>query len=249
MAELNQREAFLALENKINNHIGSNGYQAHLPADIDRSGFMTPNQVLKLNKALGEVPRIDDGTDVLALPAGPCWGVSLKNSPVSDDSIMFYNVQIIDDTHKLITAMQSVTGKIYVMNIHNDNAGSPICWTKMERYNTLWSGYVGDAGTKLTLTEPLSKYYEIRVLIDNGNGQQEYKRLRLGGASTFTISCNHTWSTGDSATSGYNNTTVDLTISGKVVTIKSNVNIVANLNGDNTVTNSLVKIKTIEGVV
>lgn len=77
MAELNQREAFAALENKVNSHLGSNGEKAHLPADIDRSGFMTPEQVLNLDKlneemprALGELKRVASGSDVLTLPPG-----------------------------------------------------------------------------------------------------------------------------------------------------------------------------------
>lgn len=37
------------LANKLDDHIGSNGSLSHLPADIDRSGFMTSEQVLALN--------------------------------------------------------------------------------------------------------------------------------------------------------------------------------------------------------
>lgn len=166
----------------------------------------------------------------------------MLNSPVADDSIVYYDVRTIDVTHKMIFAMQSVTGKIYIRNVHDDNNGSPSGWSYVPRYTQLWSGYVGDIGAKLTLTEDVSKYVDIRVLLDNGNGHQMYQTVRKSTASEVCLTDTHTWTT------GYNNFEMKISLSGKTITILSNVNINVNLKGEGTSMESAVKIKQIEGV-
>lgn len=226
----------------LTEHIGGGGKKAHYRGNLYSPGFMYPEDVEILNKALGNLSRVEVGTDVLTLPAGVCWGASLKNSPVTDDSIVFYNVQIMDEAHKLITAFHSGTGRRFVLNIHDDNSAAPVGWTFIHRYKTLYNGYIGDEGTKFTLAEPIEKYAYIRVLLDNGSNHQMVHEVRV--AADVALTDTHTF---NSTGVGFDISEMTLTLSGVNGTIKYN-NRMTVINSTVSKGTSTMKLKRIEGV-
>lgn len=210
---------------------------------------MTPEQVELLGLSSNQTTWLEPNTDIFKLQPGLYAGIKLINSSLGKDrdELLIISIKQYDTDHKIIAEFISVTGELLVKNIHvnqdGENAGSPSGWTKIYRYTKLWSGYTGEIGTKLTLTEDVSKFADIRVLIDNGNGQQEFKTLRIGGnPADLTLESTHTWST------GYNHFALGINVDKKSITITSNININTNLKGEGTSMESAVKIKQIEGV-
>lgn len=248
MSELNQREAFAALENKVNSHLGSNGEKAHLPADIDRSGFMTPEHILNLDKLNEEMPRalgnrvkIADGTDILTLPPGHYAGANLINSTLAqgDGSLLMIDVTKLDDTHVQIRELVSAIGEEYFRVIHNDNKGS---WGVIRRYVKLFEGYIGDEGTEFTLAEPIENYAYMRVLVDNGASHQMVHEVRIEADTAITDTNAFSYSG-----VGFTISKMIISLSGTSGRITRNVAMTA-INSTNTEAESAMKLKRIEGV-
>lgn len=170
------RKAIEALSNKIDDHVGSNGDKAHLPADIDRAGFMAPDQVLDLNEALGNRTRLTEGTDILTLPAGHYWGINLVNSsfPSGNSGVVILDVTKFGNKYIQILEWESVYGRLKTRTIHANEDGTnysaPQGWLSIPRYSTLWEGNVNTIGSTMTLTENITNFDKLIIYTDNHNG-------------------------------------------------------------------------------
>lgn len=175
--KLTVNEAVKAINERIDDHIGSNG-NAHLPVSKDRAGFESPEQFIKNMESAGNRTYLEDGTDIFQLDPGKYWGVKLVNSPVDGDSMKVIDVTSAKKT-KQITLLFSATGKYYKYTAHiNDygfNASAPINWTSVERSEILWSGVASSEGTVLKLLDNPRKFPKIRVTTDNSSAQLEMR--------------------------------------------------------------------------
>lgn len=70
---------------QINEHVGSNGQGVHLPATIERDGFLSSTDKKHLDWKGRYAKTVDNGTDILSLDMGVYVGRSLVNAPSSVD--------------------------------------------------------------------------------------------------------------------------------------------------------------------
>lgn len=185
--KLTVNEAVKAINERIDDHIGSNG-NAHLPVSKDRAGFESPTQLLKNIESAGNRTYLEDGTDIFQLEPGKYWGTKLLNSPAGDDNA----AKMIDVTSvatmKQITMLLSYKGSYYKYTAHTNDAGlnvaAPITWTAVERSEILWSGVASSVGTVLKLLDRPSKFSKLRLTIDNSNAQIEVRDFTSRGSIT-----------------------------------------------------------------
>ena len=94
----NHKRALQTIANKLSAHIGS-GDKAHLPADRQHAGFMTPDQLASLRQSLGERTHLAPKTDIFKLAPGNYWGSDFINSsePSGSLTILMIDVSQRDD--------------------------------------------------------------------------------------------------------------------------------------------------------
>lgn len=186
--KLTVNEAVKAINERIDDHIGSNG-NAHLPVSKDRAGFESPKQFLKNIESAGTRTFLADGTDIFQLEPGKYWGKKLLNSPAGDDySAKMVDVTSMGENTKQITLLLSYIGKYYKYTSHVNDAGlnvtAPITWTAVERSEILWSGVASSVGTVLKLLDRPNKFSKLRLTIDNSNAQIEVRDFTSRGSIT-----------------------------------------------------------------
>ena len=186
--KLTVNEAVKAINERIDDHIGSNG-NAHLPVSKDRAGFESPAHLLKNIESAGNRTRLEMGTDIFQLEPGKYWGTQLVNSPVVDDNpTQMIDVTSMGTAMKQITLLVSYRGKYYKYTSHVNEAGlnvtAPITWTAVERSEILWSGVASSVGTVLKLLDRPNKFSKLRLTIDNSNAQIEVRDFTSRGSIT-----------------------------------------------------------------
>lgn len=159
------RKAIEALSNKIDEHIGSNGDKAHLPADIDRAGFVTPVQVKTLHESIGNRTLLPEQTDITTLGPGRYAGHNLVG--IARTGWLMVDVSEYTNDMKQIYVLDSALGIITTKTIHKDasgtNVAAPEGWTYTHRYISLWDGSVSDVGQEATLGESSNKFGTFRI--------------------------------------------------------------------------------------
>lgn len=185
-------EVLSRLNNRIDEHIGSNGKSQHLPADIDRSGFMTPDQVLALKEALGARTGLAEGTDILKLDPGHYWGINLVNSsyPSGDSGVLIIDVAKAGDNYIQIKEWESVYGRLKTRTIHKnedgENYSAPSGWLSNERVSLLWQGSATSVGTTFVLNDLYTKYDNLIIYTDNHNSGVKGHRVPIREQVTLT---------------------------------------------------------------
>jgi hypothetical protein len=152
-------------------HIGSNGSEAHLPANEYVDGFMTANQVKILNESKGKrswLSRVDPWEQ----SAGHYEGSYLLNVP---DPVAIYQYDIYEgaDGRKQAYLMASATGELYFRNVHTDGivGANANGWTHIYREVEIWSGSKGTVNDVLECNQNPRNFSKIRVEADiNGVG-------------------------------------------------------------------------------
>lgn len=196
--KLNIEEAIQRLSDRLDEHIGANGKYAHLGGDIDRSGFITPEQVQSIQQSLGKREALEDGTDIFALEPGHYYGQNLVNSswPKGTNGVTLVDVAEASDNVKQYCEIESVNGGIHVYTLHKNDAGAnvnaPNNWTIVNRHLTLWEGNVSTVGTKINLTDKAWKYRKLNITFDNMNKGKKTVTVELqGGWTAVTDSQNY----------------------------------------------------------
>jgi len=187
----NHKRALQTIANKLSAHIGS-GDKAHLPADRQHAGFMTPDQLASLRQSLGERTHLAPKTDIFKLAPGNYWGSDFINSsePSGSLTILMIDVSQRDDGAKQFVEIESYTGSIKVYTTHTNDAGvndgAPKSWTSIDRVITLWEGSVSSSGAVFQLTDNFWKFKKLRITTDNLNREKKIvDYIPLGGFVTI----------------------------------------------------------------
>lgn len=241
-------EVLNRLNSRLDEHVGSNGKSQHLPADVDRSGFMTPEQVLDLNEALGKRTKLDEGTDVLTLQPGKYWGINLVNSSYQsgDDGILMVDVAKAGDNYVQIKEWESVFGRLKTRTIHKnkdgENYSAPSGWATNERISLLWQGDVSTVGTTVVLNDLYTNYDKLIIYTDNHNGGIKGHKVLIRESMTLTDTQNFN---GSPYADSYE---VSLSLDKKSCKITFSNHLTIGSNGVTSVTTDLLSILKIEGV-
>ncbi|KAF0463085.1 hypothetical protein GBP00_00105 [Pediococcus acidilactici] len=146
-------------------HIGS-GDDAHLPADNQHAGFLTPQQWLKFRSGVGYREHTYE-TDLLKLNPGRYWGVGFTNGAPGDDNkgMAYIDIDKIDDAHTMYRQTMSFNGKSYVKITHGNNDALPNGYGQECRSYTLWEGGVSRQGTTFQLSDSINKFSELEFTV------------------------------------------------------------------------------------
>lgn len=230
------------MQRTLTEHIGGGGEKAHYRGNLYSPGFMYPEDIKNLNQALGGRVKIPDGTDILTLPPGHYAGANLLNSTLNDgdSSILMIDVEALDDTHVQIKELVSYWGYVFYRIVHNKTAGP---WSKSNTNVMLFDGYIGDAGTKFTLSDSIARYAYLRILIDNGKDHQMVHEVRAGATIALTDTNAFT-----SSGIGFDVSKMILSLSGTSGVITNNV-AMSVINSTTSAATSTLKLKRIEGII
>lgn len=171
------------LKNQLKTHVGS-GDKAHLVADKQHAGFMSPEQWRRLMESLGERQWLKEGTDILKLRPGRYAGAKLVNSVLeeTDPGFTFLDITWADDEHVEFREVTSYNGKAYYKNYHVNQAGAnasaPSVWGEDQRVYELWGGEVSKAGTVIILNDDITKYHYIRFTMHFAEHSERMEILR-----------------------------------------------------------------------
>ena len=247
--KINIEEAIRRISDRLDEHIGANGKYAHLGGDIDRPGFITPEQVQSIQQSLGNRDVLEDGTDILTLAPGHYYGQNLVNSswPKGTSGITLVDVEEASDDVKQYCEIESVNGGIHVYTLHKNDAGTnvnaPNSWTTINRHLTLWEGNASAVGTKINLTDNAWKYRRLNITFDNQNkGKKTVTVEPQGGWTAVTDTQNYN---GDNYVSSFE---MELLFSDDSCEIKGNTLYVVGKGTLNATTTGELALVQIEGV-
>lgn len=151
----------------IKNHIGRGGNSAHLPVDIDFSGFMTPEMLKRLNATSGQLtPTKTDNFFELSAGTYCVDGTATNNAPIPSG---FYITQVFEFLdRKLIYSMHMHTGVLYVYGFNrvdgsDETPMSKRGWRTIDQHVVLWEGTASTPGTMIDLGDDLTRYRRIRI--------------------------------------------------------------------------------------
>lgn len=180
--------------NKLAAHEGS-GDTAHIIADYQHSGFISAQDYRKLYQSLGNRVHLEDGTDILATPPGRYFGHLLVNSPIdtSDTAGLLIDIDWASKEQVQYRVTVSYTGKTYYRNVHikegEDNGAKG--WSWEPKYLTLWEGNVTAPDTILNLVDNIYKFEDVRVTLNNANGEEVRVTTTRSPAMIFNLM--HPW--------------------------------------------------------
>lgn len=172
----------------LKSHVGSNGSDAHLPANEWISGFMTADHVKKLSEANGNRLWISK-TNILTLPPGKYEGNQLENTP-DVNAVYEVDITIGAQGRKQIFLIESSTGKIYIRNWHTNGeiGSSPNGWTRNFREFTLWEGKESLVGTKINCLQNPRLFTKLRIEIDlDGSGTAQTIIKNISNNKAYSI--------------------------------------------------------------
>lgn len=180
--------------NKLSAHEGS-GDAAHITADNQHSGFISAQDYRKLYQGLGERVHLKEGTDILATQPGRYYGQSLVNSPVgaSNTALLLIDIDWASQKQVQYRVTVSYTGKTYYRNVHmsGDDDNGAQGWSWEPKYLTLWEGNVTAPNTILNLVDNIYKFEDVRVTLNNANGEEV--RVTTPRSATMTFNLTHPW--------------------------------------------------------
>lgn len=139
-------------------HVGSNGDEAHLPADADHSGFMSKESYIKSVESSGNRTTANN-IDIQDLPAGLYEGANIANTPNPTD-IQEIDIRNGKNGRKQIFRLSSWNGQLDLMTLHTNGGSSsnPLRWTTIPRICVLWEGTASNVNTEIELAETAAKY-------------------------------------------------------------------------------------------
>lgn len=180
--------------NKLSAHEGS-GDAAHITADNQHSGFISAQDYRKLYQGLGERVHLKEGTDILATQPGRYYGNLLTNSPVgaSNNSLLLIDIDWASKKQVQYRVTVSYTGKTYYRNVHmsGDDDNGAQGWSWEPKYLTLWEGNVTAPDTILNLVDNIYKFEDVRVTLNNANGEEVRVTTTRSAAMIFNLM--HPW--------------------------------------------------------
>lgn len=217
------------LNRLINYHVGLGGNQAHPAVNKFNSGFMTPDQKLKLENVDGQRIGMPQGTDVLTLPAGHYEISNALNNPVGPDNYSFieYDISTSFDGRRQIEACVSSVGRRYYRSIHT--GGGSDSGSGGWNYDPfiIWSGSITTG--KLQYQIPMFSFMRgIRVVYSTVSGQRGSFDVygNDSGSTVYNISNN----TNDSNIS-LQNYEISISFDLTSLTINNNTMIIVSPNG------------------
>ena len=153
---MNLRQTIGHIQRVLYNHVGKGG-DAHLPADKDSAGFMTPEMVGELEGANGAYQIKYDVEDILKLPIGN-WlvsGTKTNNTPM--DSGWHY-ISIKGDVaggRRQFSVQHSHTGRKWTCGWSaNGEAGlNPLKWRREWQTKELFAGSMKSLGDSFQIED------------------------------------------------------------------------------------------------
>lgn len=192
--ERTETDSIALIGNKLAAHIGS-GDDAHLAADNQHSGFISAGDHRKLYEGLGERVHLKEGTDILVTAPGRYYGNLLVNSPVgaSNNSLLLIDIDWASQKQVQYRVTVSYTGKTYYRNVHmsGDQDNGAQGWSWEPKYLTLWEGNVTAPNTILNLVDNIYKFEDVRVTLNNANGEDV--RITTPRSAAMTFNLTHPW--------------------------------------------------------
>lgn len=176
----------------VQDHIGNNERDAHLPATEKTWGFMTDDHVRLLNSSNGhpttKTELEDPNISINDLPPGNYILADMKDAPQT--GWWFYNVIDGGDGRKIIFAFYSYVGRMYVKHVHNSGTSFPNNWTVIPRENLLWSGDENAEGKVLTMNDNLYSYDTLKIYYTNASGARKIASCSLGNIAIADVNVN-----------------------------------------------------------
>lgn len=235
------------LSNRLDIHIGA-GNSEHMIADNDCDGFMSTEQVKKLGYAMGDKLVMPAGTDIFKLPPGHYAGAGFKGGTQTDAAWEIIDIYRSTDSYWQYWETLSYSGEVFFQNRHLGgdgawNNGSYNGWQKIEKYAPLWSGNLSKVGTEITMVDEWRKFSSFRITVDNHNAFQQAITVKRAEVVSPTI-CNL-------EANGITKDMFEASIkfNGKKATLIENIHNRFDSTMDYAVTDSVLNIMSIEGVI